>query len=38
MAPLEYVRPEDVDDAVATVSGEPHASFLAGAPLISISS
>jgi len=30
MAPLEYVRATDVDDAVATVSADPGASFLAG--------
>jgi CO/xanthine dehydrogenase FAD-binding subunit len=30
MPPFEYVRPEDITDAVATVSADPHASFLAG--------
>lgn len=30
MQPFEYVRAEDVDSAVAMVSGDPGASFLAG--------
>ena len=30
MPPFEYLRPEDISEAVAMVGADPHASFLAG--------